>query len=916
MKILNKVTLASLKKNKVRTVVTIIGIILSTAMFTAVTTSISSLKNYMLETTIVEEGAWEGLLYGIGQDVLGEVMEEEELDRSFGVYEIGYMNLDDIIVNGDTPLEWSDENLPYFQLCSLFGELSSAQDLARFELIEGRMPENENEILLPEKFVNYGKQKLKIGDTISASIGYREFNGTVLTGRDHLVHNRKNTQNQAEGENTGDNAQEDLYTEHLVTDGLTRTYTVVGMYNYSVGNAPVGFTVICGADPAQGEHLSSGKGITSVYFTMKKQKELFNFLDRYKRSALDYDYHSHLLYTNGISRTDSFSTVYWGLGTILCIIIVFGSVALIYNAFSISVNERTKQFGLLASIGATKRQLRQSVLFEACTVSIFGIPLGIGAGILGMSITFYALRYRFVGLVGSATIPFSMHIELWALVIAAVLAFFTVLVSAVIPARRAMRISAIEAIRQNSEIRINRKAVRTRGFLHKLFGMEGTLADKNFHRNRKKYRATVISLFVSIVLFISASSFVDYLKDSTSSVSIADNYDYRYYVYPNRGYTAKEVCDVIAPVLGVAKAFTVKSLYNPTLVEKSLLSDSYLEWDLEAGNYHYESRIAKQSTGRDREVVVTRFYFMQDEEYIDYTREHGLTELGWFSQRRGVLVFDNIRVELTGNRYTKVDVLREKSGVFTGNFYELLYDETKENEQERDQLIEKDEFRLPYTVVDGEVPIGVKGQEFTLVFPISAFAEIKEIAEQELYMSDMVYAVGDGNISEIYDRICKELTANGISNNSFYNIAQRDSFERNMIVIINVFSYGFIVLISLIAAANVFNTVSTNISLRRREIAMLESVGMTKKGLHKMLNYECLLYGIKSLCYGLPAAIFITFVIYRVINEGYVQSFYIPAGNIIVAVLSVFLVVFATMFYSVVKLEKNSLVETLKNENV
>ncbi|MDE7210664.1 MAG: ABC transporter permease, partial [Lachnospiraceae bacterium] len=844
--------------------------------------------------------------------------------RAIGIYEIGYMALEDSYKNEGEAFEGQDTSRPYLQFCMLSGDVAAAQALGNFTLLEGRMPENENEILLSEQFVNYGRQKLKIGDTVTGSIGYREYEDEVLTGHDGLVHKSKS--DDAQEEEDIENAQEDaekslksLYSEQLITDGQVRTYTVVGVCSYVLSYyATPGYAVFCGADFAQAERLSQGRGINSMFFTVKDQKNLFGFLERYSENVLNYDYHSHLLYTNGISKTDSFSNVYFGLGTILCIIIVFGSVALIYNAFSISVNERIRQFGLLASIGATKRQLRQSVLFEACVVSIFGIPLGIGAGILGMSITFYALRYRFVGLVGSASVPFSMHLEAWALVSAAVLAFFTVLISAILPARKAMRISAIEAIRQNSEIRVSRKAVRTKGFLHKLFGMEKTLADKNFRRNKKKYRATVISLFVSIVLFVSASSFVDYLKGSVTSVAAAENYDYSYYVYPERGYTAQEVYRVIAPVEGVTKAFTATSLYNPMLVEREALPEAYLNWaeDEQIGFYEYETRLAKETTGRDRAVLVVYFYFMQDDEYKAYQNEHNLTGIGWFSERREALAFDGIREELPGHRYTQIDMLKEKRGTLTANSFQIHYDEDGEAGEDKDTLTESETLELPYTVVDAELPIGVNKQYLTFVYPLSAFRTLTGISEQGLYTSERVYVNGSGNLDELYGRICNALTSQGISNVSFYNIAERYSFERNMVVIINVFSYGFIVLISLIAAANVFNTVSTNISLRRREFAMLESIGMTKKGLYKMLNYECLLYGINSLCYGLPAAILVTFAIYRVVNEGFVQSFYIPAPSILIAVLSVFAVVFSTMFYSVIKLEKNSLVDTLKNENV
>ena len=905
MKILNKVTLASLKKNKVRTIVTIIGILLSTAMFTAVTTSISSLRNYMLRVTIAEEGEWEGSLYGIEEEAYNELLNTEEIDRAVGIYEIGYMSIADSLKNGSESFDWADTSHPNLQFCNLSGDLEAAKSLGKFNLIEGRMPENENEILLSKEFVNYGKQKVKIGDTITGSIGYREFEDQILTGHDWLIYKNEK------------DASELAYSENLITNGQKKTYTSVGICDCVFGHyATPGFAVFCGGEFSTLKSLSQNKGIQGVYFTVKDQKELFDFLNRYQSLALTYDYHSHLLYTNGISRVDSFSNVYLGLGVILCIIIIFGSVALIYNAFSISINERIKQFGLLSSIGATKRQLKHSVLFEACAVSLFGIPLGIGAGILGMSITFYALRYRFVGLVGSANIPFSMHIEIWALLVAAVLAFCTVLISALLPARKAMKISAIEAIRQNSEIRISRKAVRTRGFFHKFFGMEGTLADKNFKRNRKKYRATVISLFVSILLFVSASSFVDYLKGSVTSVTTADNYDFRYYIYPDRGYTADEVRDVIASVEGVERAFAIKNLYGTMLVENNFLTDEYIHWMKESERYSYERELAEKITGRERMISIIYFYFMEDKEYIDYTEQNHLTDLGWFSEKKSALAFDSVRYELSGNRYTIIDMLKEKNGKLTGNFFDIPYDKGGEAGFSEDKLEEAETSHLTYTVVDAEFPIGLNRMYLSFVYPLSALSEFPEIVAQEQSMSEAVYVVGEGSLTETYNRICDALNAQGIPDSSFYNIAERDSFQRNMIVIINVFSYGFIVLISLIAAANVFNTVSTNISLRRREFAMLESIGMTKKGLYRMLNYECLLYGIKSLCYGLPAAVFVTFLIYRVVNEGFVQDFYIPVQSILIAVLSVFAVVFATMFYSVVKLEKNSLVDTLKNENV
>ena len=137
-----------------------------------------------------------------------------------------------------------------------------------------------------------------------------------------------------------------------------------------------------------------------------------------------------------------------------------------------------------------------------------------------------------------------------------------------------------------------------------------------------------------------------------------------------------------------------------------------------------------------------------------------------------------------------------------------------------------------------------------------------------------------------------------------------------IVMIVNVFSYGFIILISLIVIANVFNTISTNILLRRQEFAMLKSVGMTKKSLNKMMNYECVFYGIKGLIFGLILAVLATYAMFNVMSEGFNVGFYIPVQSIVVVVISIFIVVFASMIYTMSKIKKDNVIETLRNDNI
>lgn len=126
--------------------------------------------------------------------------------------------------------------------------------------------------------------------------------------------------------------------------------------------------------------------------------------------------------------------------------------------------------------------------------------------------------------------------------------------------------------------------------------------------------------------------------------------------------------------------------------------------------------------------------------------------------------------------------------------------------------------------------------------------------------------------------------------------------------LVNVFAYTFIIMISLIAVANVFNTISTNIKLRRRELAMLRSVGMSDRDFQKMMNFECVFYGVKALLFGLPISVISSWLIYKGMVDGADNiNFVFPWGSMAISVFSVFFVVFITMLYSISKIKKKIL---------
>ena len=168
-----------------------------------------------------------------------------------------------------------------------------------------------------------------------------------------------------------------------------------------------------------------------------------------------------------------------------------------------------------------------------------------------------------------------------------------------------------------------------------------------------------------------------------------------------------------------------------------------------------------------------------------------------------------------------------------------------------------------------------------------------------------------------YEDLCEKLEngdQNGMVAERLMNLAQQYEQDRGIMIAIRVLSYGFIILISLIAAANVFNTISTNIMIRKREFAMLKSMGMGEKSMRRMMNYECLIYGIRSIFYGVILSVAISFAMNYVVMTGADVAFQHPWGGLCVAVLWVFAVVFATMLYSMSKIKKQNIIEELKKD--
>ncbi len=959
MNIFQKVTLKNLKENRTRTLVTIVGIILSAAMFTATTISISSLRHCLIQSAIYDNGNWDGSFRDLPWEDAQKLRSHGQVAKAVSLELLGYSYLEGC-ENADKPF------------LGIFGIQDDFTEMMPIHITSGRMPENGNEILLPNHLYLNGGIKYGLGDKLELNLGTRMGdNGEILTNQVPYL-NAKEDNSESSGNTAGtpgsgkDTIEPETAVSEELVPGETKTYTVTGFYgrpSFEDYTAPA-YTALTFGSNESSHWYNMYVRTDAGWDTVPALDRLFSELGSSETATLKMNYSLLRLY--GYSGESRYNSVLFGLAFILIGIIMFGSISLIYNAFSISVSERTKQFGLMASIGATKRQLTGSVLFEALFLGCIGIPLGMLSGLLGIGVTFFFTKDMIgtvLGVPGTASISgtstviealgpatsasLTLHPSFPALVAAILVSLLTILISAYLPVRRAMKKSAIDAIRQTDDIAIRPGKVRTSRLTKKLFGFEGMLASKNYKRNRKKYRATVISLFLSIVLFISASSWCSYLTESVGTVLSNSSYDIQYTVR-NEDYSPDTLLSELKEIKNVTNAAYAYELYLTGSVKSSAASQNYLD---------YQKLYAQQlGTGyQEQELSLEDFYliFLEDEAFRSYLKEQGLPESVFYNREKPTAVaVDSL------NRYNGTD----------GKYYSFtMFSDVTQADPKLYLLRQFKKYDSGYLEINQDTGklqciqwlagknehVTCTLEESALTVPISIGAAVqkapalflnKEEAPQLFYPYSFIDDVFSGleqnteywnlpsnppsqehttrlyltceDHAGTYGTIRKMLAGKGLPEDSLYDVAASIENDRAMVTVVNVFAFGFITLISLIAAANVFNTISTNINLRRREFAMLKSIGMTPEGFQKMMNFECLLYGFKGLMYGLPVSFLVTWLIYQTISNGLNTDFFIPWYSIAIAVGSVFLVVFVTMLYSMGKIKKENTIDVLKNENV
>lgn len=938
MNIFKQFTKRSLKENKTRTLVTIIGIILSVAMFTATIEAFVTVQDYLINYAEMYNGKYHVGFYDVEYDDISIISEDERVEKYTFVQEIGYAEIGS-----------SNEYKPYLYIAGIPSDFT---DIMPIHLTEGRLPQNSNEIVVSDHLYTNGSVQLKLGQEITLEVGQRQWSELVnISDEEYKKLDgdswAKLTQEYPLLKNEGEEAREQI------ANTTKKTYTVVG---FCV--RPEQTTIEPISAPGYTAYTINEKGntnLTSVYTIISEPSDYSKFnLDMVKKlevnSCINYD----LLMYSFNSFDSAFPFLVIGLLSLLIGLIVFGSVSLIYNSFSISVSERTKQFGILKSIGATKKQIRKSVLYEASVLCSIGIPIGLVSGCLGIAITFYFLSDSIATYLAELTdLKMRFVFSPVAIIAASVIGFVTVIISAYIPAKKAIKINPIESVRQSNEIKVNRRSVKVSPLTEKLFGFEATLSSKNFKRNKKKYRATVFSLFVSVVLFISASSLSTYFTDIVAAESQDMNYDVAINIYNydddyNPLYETDEfrnkLYNGLKNVKGIDEFTLTEKMHTEYNLDKKYISEEYLDM-MKKEVERYSGEAENQYYG------MFKYIFIDDDAFRRTLKEEGLSEEGYFDKENpkalvydmGTYIYQNDNkekvyivpflntddisssIEITNilPRFTENDVdyhyigeTTVKDGV-TYYVYDIGRNEGEEFDESTKRYLSEEKavqnIKLSIGAVIDEKPY-FADHNTNLIYPES----VREGIMLDEYSQTHAFILCEDHIKVASDvsRLIKDI--GGDRNHiSVVDYAADIESIRALVTIAKVMAYGFIILISAIAAANVFNTISTNISLRRREFATLKSVGLTSKGMRKMMTFESILYGVKSLMFSLPVSLGTTYLVYLVASDsGYEMPFYIPWDKFIIAIASVFIIVVLSMVYSIKKVNKENTVDTLRNENI
>ena len=861
MKVLNELSVKDLKLNKKRSIVIIIGIILSTALICGVAGIVTSFQKTFVEKAKKNQGNYHTIFYDVPKDELKYIEENRGVKDYYLSEGIGYSYLPNVTVTTST----GAEEKPYVNIIAMDNKFLNNMAI---ELKDGRLPENDEEIVVSARINQKFKTNYKVGDTITLNVG---------------------------------ELKEDLSDTNEIINTTPKTYKIVGIINRPTTTIEPyeaeWFTVI-----TKMQTIKKQANIAVLYtnpYDYKKNTEyinkmvevkvgenvdkseltIFNGLDKfYKSYKYKIEINKDLLSYEGASLDDETLKTIYGLGAFIMGIVLVSSVFVIRNGFAISITERLKQYGMLSSIGATKKQIKKSVYFEGFILGIIGIPLGILSGVFAIYILVNVVNYILKDYVSSGSLlTYSMS---WvAIVVSVIVSIVTIWLSCRRSAKKASKITPIEAIRSSEDVKLKAKKIKCPKIITKIFKTGGEIAYKNLKRSKKKYRTTVISIIVSVVIFIAISSFIQYGFKMSSSYYTEKNYNYVVYAYTTASNKNKEE-------FAKEQAKNYKMLTDisnlPDIGEFSINKTNVFEINMdekhesELTDYGKDVKARYEEPEEDGEKIDTiNVISLSKDVYKRYLKKIGGN---YETYKEGAILIDNnITYDEKGKRIQGSMYIWKKGDTVTGK-------------------INDKEYNIKIVAKTEERPNGVENLYNTHAY----FIVSEEFINKTGYISASLYT--QSNDTEKLDKEIEQYKKeNNLTNSNLntFNMEESIKAENAIVLVISIFLYGFIGVITLIGITNIFNTITTNMNLRKKEFAMLKSIGMTKKEFNRMIRLESIFYGVKSLIIGIPIGIALSYGMYKVFKNSMEMEYVLPYKAIAVAVIFVAVIIGIIMKYSI-----------------
>lgn len=848
MNILNKLTIKNLKLNKKRSLGTIIGIILSVALICAVSNMVSSFRETLIQNAINESGYWHIRLYNVSNDKLKRLKLNKDIDNIYTISEDGYAKLDTI----------KNEYKPYLKF---YGMNKEAFNNLEFKLIKGRFPKNDNEIIISEHLNKNGKANLKIDDEITVNVGDR------VTLEDDYALNDSNPFDKG---------------NEIIKNPNTKKYRVVGIIkrpdvSFEPTSAPAYTTIT----------TSTNEDNFSVFISLKNPRDKNSFVELLGAKNYDevvnmginnprYDYtlNNELLRWEALKFSDSTFSMLLSIAEVVIFIIIFTSIFCIRNSFAISTTEKMRMYGMLSSVGATKKQIKKSVLTEGFILGLIAIPIGIICGIIAVFVLLKIVNLFLGDFLFNNIDGMVFKVSFIAIIISIILGFVTIYFSAISSAKKASKVSPIDNLRNTNDIKISSKKLKTPKLIKNVFKTGGVLAYKNLKRSKKKYRTTVVSLTVSIFVFISMFTFIN--EGFKQSGNYYQNYDYNYRITFNNNSSMDEINEIR---------------------------------NLDSVNASYLVYYAKPS------ILIDDISKINPKEPLECEYDKNDKCIKKYARLNIILLDDSTFKSYVKKVKGNYDYLKDK-GILT-DMYRFYDNKSKKEYEDRIytyksgdtidfKLLNEDNISIDIGLVSNIMPYG-----FENVYSNGGY-----IVLNNKYFNNIDYYGADLMI----DSSDTEQLTNNILNMddelNYYDMDEEAKAEKSIVIVISIFLYGFIDVITLIGVTNIFNTITSNMELRQKEFAMLKSVGMTKKEFNHMINLETLFYSSKSLIYGSILGIIGSYFVHRAFAGKIDTQFVLPYKAILICILFVFIVVYMIMKYSINKINKQNMIETIRKENI